>query len=302
MQSVAVRSLADRFHVEVLAGQAGLDRIITKPQVHRPGLEFVGYFDFFPQARVQVLGKKEINYLHSLTNEERNVLIGNIVKYHPPCFVVTSSQTGLHYLMEHCENENIPLLRTEHSTTKFIGLIDSYLTKSLAEEVQIHGGCVNVAEIGILIRGSSGVGKSETAMTLIRRGDRLVADDAVALKKIGPETIIGTHDGKTKEFIALRSVGLTNVVRIYGRGAFQEETRIVLDIELTPWKENELYNELELEERFTTCMDVKIPYIQISLQSGRDVAGLVEAAANNWTLKLQGYSAIEELMQRMQEE
>jgi HPr kinase/phosphorylase len=157
-----------------------------------------------------------------------------------------------------------------------------------------------VAGIGILLRGKSGVGKSETALTLIRRGHRLVADDAVVLKKLGPETILGTHDGKTKEFLALRSVGLINVARIYGRGAFQDETRIVLDIELTQWKENELYNSLDVEPQFTTYMDVKIPHIQISLQPGRDVAGLVEAAANNWSLRLQGYSAAEEFMQRIE--
>lgn len=299
MKSITVQDLVNRFHLEVVAGQSELHRTITKSRVHRPGLEFVGYFDFFPQQRVQVLGRKEITYLHTLTEEERNIRIGHVVKYHPPCFIVTWNQEGLNYLMKHCENEGIPLLRTSESTTKLIGLIDAFLAKSLAEEIQVHGVCVNVAGIGILLRGKSGVGKSETALTLIRRGHRLVADDAVVLKKISPETIIGTHDGKTKEFLALRSVGLVNVARIYGRSAFQEETRIVLDIELTKWKENELYNELELEPKYTQYMDVSIPHIQISLQPGRDVAGLVEAAANNWYLRLQGYSASEEFMQRL---
>jgi HPr kinase/phosphorylase len=301
MKSISVQDLIEKFQLEVLAGNHNVNRTITKPQVHRPGLEFVGYFDFFPQERVQVLGKKEINYLHTLTEEQRDVLIRNVVQYHPPCFVVTSDQTGLQYLMEHCANEGIPLLRTQMNTTRFIGLLDSYLTKTLAEEIQVHGVCVNVSGIGILLRGRSGIGKSETAMTLIRRGHRLVADDAVVLKKINPETIIGTHDDKTKEFLALRSIGLINVVRIYGRGAFQEETRIVLDIELTPWDQDKLYNELEYQPKFTTYMDVQIPYIEISLQPGRDVAGLIEAAANNWSLRLQGYSAAEEFIQRLQQ-
>jgi len=234
-----------------------------------------------------------------LSEEERNTRIGHVVKYHPPCFIVTWNQDGLQYMMKHCKNEGIPLLRTPEPTTKLIGLMDAYLAKTLAPEIQVHGVCVNVAGIGILLRGPSGVGKSETALTLIRRGHRLVADDAVVLKKISPETILGTHDGRTREFLALRSVGLINVARIYGRGAFQDETRIVLDIELTKWKENELYNDLELEEKFTTYMDVRIPYIQISLQPGRDVAGLVEAAAHNWYLRQQGYSAAEDFMQRL---
>ncbi len=186
MKSITVADLVDKFQLEVLAGKADLHRTVAKPYVHRPGLEFVGYFEFFPQQRIQVLGKKEVNYLHTLTEEERNVLIRNVVKYHPPCFIVTAGQMGLQYLIAHCDQENIPLLRTTETTTKFINLIDFYLIKSLAQEIQVHGVCVNVSGIGILLRGKSGVGKSETALTLIRRGHRLVSDDAVVLKKIGP--------------------------------------------------------------------------------------------------------------------
>lgn len=302
MKKVPVSSLVQRFKLEVLAGESQLNREITKSQVHRPGLEFVGYFDFFPQQRVQILGQKEITYLHTLSEEERNTHIGNIVKYHPPCFVVTKNQGGLKYLRKYCEQENIPLLRTPYDTTKFIGLLDAFLTKALAPELHIHGVCVNVSGIGILLRGKSGVGKSETAHSLIRRGHRLVADDVVVLKKLSPETVLGTHDGKTREFLALRSVGLINVTRLYGRSAFQDETRIVLDIELTKWEDKELYNELELEPKFTEYMDVKIPHIQIQLQPGRNVAGLVEAAANNWYLRQQGYSAAEEFMKRIESE
>lgn len=304
MKSITVQELADRFSLEVLAGKTHMHRTITQTRVHRPGLEFVGYFDFFPQQLVQVLGRKEINYLHKLTDAERNEHIGNIVKYHPPCFVVTRAQEqeGLKYLLKYCEEEHIPLLRTAMGSTKFMDLVDSYLAKTLAPEISIHGVCVNVSGIGILLRGKSGVGKSETAHSLIRRGHRLVADDIVVLKKIGPETILGTYNGKAKEFLALRSVGLINVSRLYGRSAFQEETRIVLDIELTKWQDNALNNELELEAKFTEYMDVKIPRFEIQLQPGRDVAGLVEAAANNWYLKQQGYSAAEEFMKRLEED
>jgi HPr kinase/phosphorylase len=301
LKTVMVKDLVERFSLEVLAATTRLDRVIDKTRAHRPGLEFVGYFDFFPHAHVQVLGKKEITYLHKLTEEQRNLLIGNVVKYHPPCFIVTGDQEGLKYLMKYCEEEGIPLLRTSLNTTKFIELVDIFLAKSMAEEIAVHGVCVNVAGIGILLRGKSGVGKSETAHTLIRRGHRLVADDIVVLKKISPETILGTHDGKTKEFLALRSIGLINVSRLYGRSAFQDETRIVLDIELTKWKDDALNNELELETKFTNYMDIQIPHIEIQLQPGRDVAGLVEAAANNWYLKQQGYSAIDEFMKRLEQ-
>lgn len=299
---MTVRRLADHFKLEILAGEESLDRKVSKPGGHRPGLEFVGYFDYFPMERVQVLGIKEITYLHKLTELERNLHIGNIVKYHPPCFIVTSGQDGLKYLMRYCEEEGIPLLRTGQSTSEFIALMDAYLVKELAEQITIHGVCVNVSGIGILLRGASGAGKSETAHSLIRRGHRLVADDAIVLKKLSPRTLLGTHNGKTKEFLALRSIGLINVVRLYGRKAFQDETRIALDIELTKWRDNDLNNDLEIEERYTDYMGVKIPHMLIQLQPGRDVASLVEAAANNWYLQQQGYSAVEEFMSRLQED
>lgn len=301
MKAITVKDLADRFSLEVLAGGTHLHRPVTKTRSHRPGLEFVGFFEYFPQEHVQLLGRREITYLHQQTEEERNYHIGNIVKYHPPCFIVTRNQEGLKYLLKYCEEEGIPLLRTPLATTKFQELLDAYLTKALAEEIAIHGVCVNVSGIGVLLRGKSGVGKSETAHALIRKGHRLVADDLVVLKRINPETIIGTHNGKTKEFLALRSIGLINVTRLYGRSAFQDETRIVLDIELKKWEQNALNNELELEHKFTEYMDVKIPHIEIQLQPGRDVAGLVEAAANNWYLKQQGYSAVEDFMKRLEE-
>lgn len=291
--------MVQNLSLEILAGENQLDREITRPRTHRPGLEFIGYFDFFPMKRIQILGQKEINYLHELSHEERKLRIGNIVKYHPPCFIVTANQKGLKYLTKFCAEECIPLLRTSESTPKFIEKLDAYIGKALAEETVVHGVCLNVFGMGILLRGKSGIGKSETAHTLIGRGHRLVADDIVVLKKLSGQTILGTHNGKNKEFLALRSIGLMNVVRVFGSRSFQEETRIALDIELTRWKKDSLNNELELESKFTDYMGVKIPHIEIQLHPGRDVVGLIEAAANNWNLKQQGYSAMDEFMARL---
>ncbi|WP_422661114.1 HPr(Ser) kinase/phosphatase [Paenibacillus sp. EC2-1] len=300
MKSITVHSLTEKFSLEVLAGANRMDRVITRPQTHRPGLEFVGYFDFFPMERVQVLGRKEITYLLTLSIEDRQLHIGNIVKYHPPCFIVTSGQQEIPYLTMFCDQEGIPLLRTTEKTTDFIAKLDSYLVKALAPEMSIHAVCVNVAGIGILLRGRSGIGKSETAHTLIRKGHRFVADDIVVLKKLGPTTLLGTHNETSREFLALRSLGLINVVRQYGRTAFQDETRIVLDIELSPWQENSLNNELEVVPQFTEYLGIQIPHIEVQLQPGRDVASLIEAAANSWYLKQLGYSAAEDFMQRIE--
>lgn len=302
MKTITIENLVRKFSLKVLTGENHLQKKITHPRVHRPGLEFVGHFDFFPTERVQILGRKEINYLHKLSKEERNFRIGNIVRYQPPCFIVTAGEEGLTYLKHYCIKKEIPLLITNHPevTSEFIAKLDAYMSKELAPEIAVHGVCVNVYGIGILLRGPSGVGKSETAHTLIGRGHRLVADDIVVLKKLGPYTILGTHDEKTKGFLALRSIGLLNVVRSYGQKAFQDETRIALDINLTKWQKDALNNELEHEPQYTEYMGVKIPSIEIQLQPGRDVAGLIEAAANNWYLRQQGYSAAEEFLSRIE--
>lgn len=300
MKNITIEEISQTFSLEVLSGHDQLHRIIKKSKVRRPGLEFMDKFDFIATEHVQILGKNEVNYLHTLTFEECKLRIANIVQYAPPCIIITSQQEEPLGLIKYCSEEKIPVLRTRDSMSELSAKLDAYVVKAMAPEIAIHGVCVNVSGMGILLRGKSGVGKSETAHTLIGRGHRLVADDVVVLKKLSPQTLLGTHDENSKEFLALRSIGLLNVVRLYGRAAFQDETRIALDIELTKWKENDLNNELEQEMKFVEYMDVQIPHIQIQLQPGRDIAGLIEAAANNWYLKQQGYSAVEEFMKRIE--
>ncbi|MFJ7935246.1 HPr(Ser) kinase/phosphatase [Sporosarcina sp. NPDC096371] len=300
MKIITIEEIIKRFAFEVLSGHDQLHRVIKRTKVRRPGLEFMDKFDFIATEYIQILGKNEINYLHTLTLEECRLRIANIVQYAPPCIIITSQQEEPLGLIEYCKDEKIPVLRTRDSMSELTAKLDAYVVKAMAPEIAIHGVCVNVSGIGVLLRGDSGVGKSETAHTLIGRGHRLVADDIVLLKKLSPQTLLGTHDEKNKEFLALRSIGLLNVVRMYGRAAFQEETRIALDIELTQWADNSLNNELELETKYVEYMDVQIPHIQIQLQPGRDIAGLIEAAANNWYLHQQGYSAAEEFMKRIE--
>jgi HPr kinase/phosphorylase len=302
MKNLMVTDLVNRFSLEVLSGHDQCHRVLRKTKVRRPGLEFMDKFDFIATEHVQILGKNEISYLHTLQEEECKLRIGNIIKYDPPCIIITSNQEEPPGLIQYCVENEIPLLRTFDSTSEVSAKLDAFVVKAMAPEISIHGVCVNVSGMGILLRGKSGVGKSETAHTLIGRGHRLVADDIVVLKKLSPQTLLGSHNEKNKEFLALRSIGLLNVVRLYGRTAFQEETRIALDIELTKWESNTLNNELELETKFIDYMGVQIPHIQIQLQPGRDVAGLIEAAANNWYLKQQGYSAAEEFVKRLEQE
>lgn len=302
MKTITVEDIVRKYSFEVLTGHDQLHRLLKQSKVRRPGLEFMDKFDFIATEHVQILGKNEINYLHTLTDEECKLRIGNIIQYDPPCIIITSNQEEPLGLIHYCVGKEIPVLRTHDSTSEVSAKLDAFVVKAMAPEIAIHGVCVNVSGIGILLRGKSGVGKSETAHTLIGRGHRLVADDVIVLKKLSPQTLLGSHNEKNKEFLALRSIGLLNVVRLYGRTAFQEETRIALDIELTKWEQNTLNNDLELQTKFTEYMGVQIPHIQIQLQPGRDVAGLIEAAANNWYLKQQGYSAAEEFVKRLEED
>lgn len=298
---IVIEDIVKAFSLEVLAGEENLTRHVTTSIARRPGLEFIKFLDFFPMEHIHVLGKNEIQYLISLPDDERSNRVSNLIKYKPPCIIVTDGQGDLIYLTKYCKENTIPLLRTQEPNYEFIKKIDAYLIKRLAPEIAVHGVCVNVSGMGVLIRGDSGVGKSETAHSLIGRGHRLVADDIVVLKKLSPQTLLGTHNETNKELLALRSIGLLNVVRVYGRNAFQEESRIALDIELTKWQDDSLYNELEVETKYKSYMGVKIPSIEIQLKPGRDVARLIEAAVNNFYLKQEGYSAAEEFMKRIEE-
>lgn len=299
MKKIQIKDLVDKFQLEVLAGESGLDRQITEDDIHRPGLEFTGFIEYFPNNRIQLLGRQEIDYLHSLTHEERDRRIGNVVRLHPPCFIITRGQEGLTYFEKHCMEEGIPLLRTSQKTTKFISKVNNFLEKSLAKEIGVHGVCLNVFGVGILLRGDSGIGKSEAALALVERGHRLVSDDLVILKQIDPETIIGTHNQSNSGFLSLRGIGLVDIPRMHGTGSVQDETEVNLDILLSPWKDKHHYDALGFEKHTVTYLDVTIRHIEIPVRPGRDVAGLITTAAKNWRLQQQGYDALAEFENRL---
>jgi HPr kinase/phosphorylase len=301
MNTITIRQLADRLKLEILAGEQGLERVIDKDDIHRPGLELTGYFKFFPNERIQLLGRQEITYLHSLTKEERDKRIGNVIKKHPPCMIITHNQEGLSYLIKHCNEEGVALLRAKEKTTRVISTLNNYLEKELAKSIGIHAVCMNVFGVGLLIRGESGIGKSESALSLIEKGHRLISDDLVILKRIDPETLIGTHNQTNRDFLSLRGIGMINVPRLYGSGAFQDETNINLDIVLSAWDEKKYYDIIESSNEAVEYLDVSVPHIEIPVRPGRDIAALIEVAAKNWRLEQQGYTAMNEFNERIQQ-
>ena len=245
MNTITIRHLAEKLKLEIVAGESGLTRVIDNDDLHRPRLELTGYFKFFQMKELNYSEEQEITYLHSLTKVERNERIGNVIKKHPPCMIITRNQEGLDYLIKHCNQEGVALLRAKEKTTKVISILNNYLEKELAKSIGIHAVCMNVFGVGLLIRGESGIGKSETALSLIEKGHRLISDDLVILKRIDPETLIGTHNQTNRDFLALRGIGMINVPRLYGSGSFQDETIINLDIVLSAWDEKKYYDAIE---------------------------------------------------------
>lgn len=299
MSQITIQQLADKLKLEILAGYQGMERFIDNDDIHRPGLELTGYFKFFPNERIQLLGRQEISYLHTLTKDERDQRIGNLIKRNPPCIIITHNQEGLSYLIKHCNEEGIPLLRAKEKTTRVISNLNNYLEKELAKSIGIHAVCMNVFGVGVLIRGESGIGKSESALSLIERGHRLISDDLVILKRIDPETLIGTHNETNRDFLSLRGIGMINVPRLYGSGAFQDETVIDIDIVLSPWDEKQYYDGIETSKDVVTYLDLAIPHLEIPIRPGRDIASLIEVAAKNWRLEAQGYTALNEFRERI---
>lgn len=300
MNTITVRQLVEKLKLEIVAGEKGLDQLIDNDDIHRPGLELTGYFKFFPSERIQLLGRQEITYLHSLTTAQRDERIGNIIKEHPPCIIITRNQEGLSYLIKHCNEEGVALLRAKEKTTRVISKLNSYLEKELAKSIGIHAVCMNVFGVGLLIRGESGIGKSEAALSLIEKGHRLIADDLVILKSIDLDTLIGTHNQTNRDFLSLRGIGMINVPRLYGSGAFQDETTINLDIVLSAWDEKKYYDGIETTKEMIEYLDVPVPHIEIPIRPGRDIASLIEVAAKNWRLEQQGYTALNEFYERIE--
>jgi HPr kinase/phosphorylase len=300
MEAITIKHLAAKLKLEILAGDQGLNCIIDNDDIHRPGLELTGYFEFFPNERIQLLGKQEITYLHSLTKKERDERIGQLIQKHPPCIIITRNQEGLDYLIKHCNDVGVALLRAKEKTTNVISKLNNYLGKELAKSIGIHAVCVNVFGVGLLIRGESGIGKSESALSLIEKGHRLISDDLVILKRIAPETLIGTHNQNNRDFLSLRGIGMINVSRLYGSGAFQEETTINLDIVLSAWDEKKYYDAIDHSSNLVEYLEVSVPNIEIPVRPGRDIASLIEVAAKNWRLEQQGYTALNEFKERIE--
>ena len=275
--------------------------VIGSSDVSRPGLALAGFFDHFDAKRIQIIGNAEAEYLSKMTAELRRERLTDFLRLNPVALIVTHGNAVDPILKELSEYFEVPLCSTDENTSDFMASLISYLHVELAPQITRHGVLVEVYGEGIFIMGDSGVGKSETAIELIKRGHRFIADDAVELKKVSDKTIVGTAPDIIKYYIELRGIGIVDVRRLFGMGAVKETEKIDMIVNLEPWIQGKMYDRLGLDNEYTDIMGIMIPTTTIPVQPGRNLAVVLEIAAMNHRQKKMGYNTAEEFNRKLME-
>ncbi|MBQ3179431.1 MAG: HPr(Ser) kinase/phosphatase [Clostridia bacterium] len=276
---------------------AGL--MISSSDVNRPGLALAGFFDHFDPRRIQLLGNAECLFLQKMEEEQRRERITSFLQHNPPALIYTDENKPDELMLELAEYFEVPLLYTNDKTSDFMAALIAYLHVQLAPQITRHGVLVEVYGEGILITGDSGVGKSETAIELIKRGHRFIADDAVELRKVSAKAIVGRAPEIIKHIIELRGIGIVDVRRLFGMGAVKETEKVDMIINLEPWVQGKMYDRLGLDTEYTDIMGIKIPSLTIPVKPGRNLAVILEIAAMNNRQKRMGYNTAEEFNARL---
>ena len=299
MFTVKLKTLMEEFHLEpVCMSESAGDIEITTSDVNRPGLQLSGYMEYFGTDRIQIIGKVEMTYLASLSPQERKKRLDDYFRTGFPCLVIARDQDPFPEMMEASEKYSIPILRTKDITSRFMSGLIRYLNVMLAPRISMHGVLVEVYGEGILILGESGVGKSETALELVKRGHRLIADDLVEIRRVSDTTLLGAAPENIRHLIEIRGIGIVDVKHLFGMGAVKMQENINLVIKLELWKEGKMYDRLGLEDHFTDILGISVPSLVIPVRPGRNLAIIVEVAAMNHRQKKMGYNAARFLSER----
>ena len=294
--NVSLKTLTDRVSMEVVYTPKELDQICVEiAEVNRPGLFLAGYYDYFDKLRLQIMGLAEMNFLSGLTAEKRYEALEQLFRQQPPAVIVCRSEELAPFpeMQELAQKHAVALLRSNETTCTLMGSLISVLNLELAPRITRHGVLVEVYGEGILILGDSGIGKSELAIELVKRGHRLVADDAVEITRIG-STLSGTAPELIRNYLEVRGVGVIDVEKLFGVGAVQDSTQIDLVIQFEKWEDDKFYDRLGLDENDTTILDVPVPQITIPVSAGRNLAAIVELAAMNNRQKKHGFNSARE--------
>jgi HPr kinase/phosphorylase len=300
-KKVKVSDLVKQFNMEVICGEEGLKRGITVADLYRPGLEMAGYFNYHPLERVQILGKTELTFFNTLTADVRRDRMERLCNEETPCILITRGMDVPEQLITAATEKQMPVIRSKAATTTLASQITDFLENKLAPTTTIHGVLVDIYGIGILISGTSGIGKSETALELVKRGHRLIADDAVEIRQSAQNVLMGNAPELIKHLLEIRGVGIINVMTLFGAGAIRNNTRISVVINLEIWQQDKQYDRLGLDEETTKIIDTDVPLVTIPVRPGRNLAVIVEVAAMNYRLKRMGYNAAQQFTNKLTE-
>lgn len=298
--SVRLKELAEEFHLTMAYRASNYDEIrVTVDEVSRPGLPLVGYFEHFEASRMEVLGYVEMSYLDSMSHEQRETFFGELFSRGIPALIISRGQQPHPECISMARKHDVTILLGEESTSYLISSLITSLKTKLAPRTTRHGVLVEVYGEGILITGESGIGKSETAVELLKRGHRLIADDAVEIKKISSTQLMGSAPELIRNFIELRGIGVINVAKLYGMASIKDENIINLVINIVPWDKTAHYDRMGLEENTVDILGVKVPQTTIPVTPGRNLAVILEVAAMNSRQKRMGYNAAMELNEQL---
>ncbi len=298
---VKVADVVQRFSLEVLAGEEGLKRTIALADLHRPGLELAGYTNYYAKDRVQILGKTEISFLETLAPKVRAERAAFLCQEETPCLLVTRNLDAPPELVEASMTYHMPLLRSALPTTTLSSRLTDFLENKLAPSTTIHGVLVDIYGVGMLITGASGIGKSETALELVKRGHRLVADDAVEIHQTADNELHGNAPDLIRHLLEIRGLGIINAMTLFGAGAVRNYKKISVVCRLETWQQDKQYDRLGLDEEMTRIIDTDLPLVTIPVRPGRNLAVIIEVAAMNYRLKRMGYNAAQQFTSRLTE-
>ena len=277
----------------------GENILISSKDVNRPGVEFTGFLDFYDNKRILVVGHTENAFLGRYSQEERERALEGLISRKPPAIIICRSLKPYPEMMEAAKRHGVALLGTADTTSSLVAALVSYMNVELAPRVTRHGGLVEVYGEGILLVGDSGVGKSETAIELIKRGHRLIADDAVEIRRVSKKSLVGTAPENIRHFIELRGIGIINARRIFGMGAVKLTEKIDMVINLEIWDKTKVYDRMGMENEYTEILGLRVPVLTIPVKPGRNLAVIIEVAAMNNRQKKMGYNAAKELLQNL---
>lgn len=300
MPGVSLQKIVDTFKLEVLRSYGNLnDKMITVSDCTRPGLQLAGFYSHFGSDRIQLLGNMEYSYLAMLSAEEKKQRLGALFSHQIPCLVISRRHEAFPELLEMADHYQIPIFRTAEATASFLSGLIKFLSLELAPMCSMHGVLVEIYGEGIMILGESGVGKSETAMEIVKRGHRLIADDLVEVRRVSDTTLLGRAPEVLRHLIEIRGLGIMDVKELYGVSSvkLQENINFVINLEL--WKEDKIYDRMGLHEESTEILGINVPSITIPIRPGRNLAIIAEVAAINFRQKQMGYNAAQSLLDRL---